>query len=331
MSGARAVTLRAKAADIAAVAPEIGPVPMPRAGAGEVVVEIDAAGVNPSDAKAAIGMMPYAVWPRISGRDYAGRVIEGPAEWLGADVFGSSGDLGIRRDGTHATHLRVEAEALVRRPAAITAEQAAGIGVPFVTAWEGFARAGLPGPGDTVVVLGANGKVGQAAIQIAAWRGARAIGVVRRAEPYAGHSSAAPAMIDASAEDVGARVLALTGGTGAQIVYNTVGDPYYAQGAASMAKGGRQIFIAAVKKIVEFDIFAFYRGRHVYVGVDTLSLSSIQTGAVLRALLPGFAEGALKPYPIRPEARYPLDRAADALKAVLASARDRVLLLPKKN
>jgi NADPH:quinone reductase-like Zn-dependent oxidoreductase len=329
MSGARAVTLRAKAADIASVAPEIGPVAMPRAGAGEVVVEIEAAGVNPSDAKAAIGMMPYAVWPRISGRDYAGRVVEGPAEWLGADVFGSSGDLGIKRDGTHTTHLRVEADALVRRPPAMTAEEAAGVGVPFVTAWEGFTRAGLPERGDTVVVLGANGKVGQAAIQIATWRGARAIGVVRRDEPYSGHASAAPAMIDASKEDVGARVRELTDGRGAEIVYNTVGDPFYAQGVASMAKGGRQIFISAVKKIVEFDIFAFYRGKHVYVGVDTISLSSVRTGAILRALLPGFAGGHLKPYPIRAEARYPLDRAADALKAVLASARDRVLLLPR--
>src|SRR6516164_5028959 len=50
---------------------------------------------------------------------------------LGVEVFGSSGDLGIRRDGTHATHLLVEAQALVRKPASLSLVEAAGIGVPF--------------------------------------------------------------------------------------------------------------------------------------------------------------------------------------------------------
>ena len=60
-------------------------------------------------------------------------------------------------------------------------EEAAGIGVPFVTAMEGFRRAGVPKTGETVLVFGVNGKVGQAAVQIATWQGARVIGVVRKA------------------------------------------------------------------------------------------------------------------------------------------------------
>ena len=64
--------------------------------------------------------------------------------------------------------------------AGLSFAEAAGIGVPFVTAIEGFRRAGLPGEGDVVVIMGVNGKVGQAAAQIATWRGARVIGVVRR-------------------------------------------------------------------------------------------------------------------------------------------------------
>ena len=109
---------------------------------------------------------------------------------LGREVFGSSGDLGIRRDGTHATHLVVEAAALVEKPKSISWDEAAGIGVPFVTAMEGFRRAGMPKPGETVLVMGVNGKVGQAAVQIATWHGARAIGVVRKSEPYEGHANA---------------------------------------------------------------------------------------------------------------------------------------------
>ena len=150
-------------------------------------------------------------------------------------------------------------------------------------------------------MLGLNGKVGQAATQIATWRGARVIGVVRRPEDYEGHANGPVEVIDSSSTDVAARVKELTDGRGADIVFNTVGDPYYQAGTASLAKLGRQIFIAAVNRIVEFDIFAFYRGRHTYVGIDTLALSSVETADVLRELAPGFASGHLKPFPVKSE------------------------------
>src|SRR5213595_1142776 len=194
--GARCLRLLEKAADAAALAPAIEQRILSSA-AGEVLVEVKAAAVNPSDVKAATGLMPYAVFPRTPGRDYAGVVIDGPTGWIGREVFGSSGDLGIRRDGTHATHLVVEAEAVVEKPKSISWEEAAGIGVPFVTAMEGLRRAGIPKPGETVLVMGANGKVGQAAVQIATWHGARAIGVVRKDEPYQGHANGKVDVIDA--------------------------------------------------------------------------------------------------------------------------------------
>ncbi len=329
-AGVRATALRLhdKAPNAESVAPYIERRVIGPAREGEVLVEVKAAAVNPSDVKAAIGMMPYALFPRTPGRDFAGVVVAGPLHLIGKAVFGSSGDLGIRRDGTHATHLVVEADAVVEKPAGVSLEEAAGIGVPFVTAQEGFRRAGMPKPGEAVLVLGANGKVGQAAIQIATWRGAKVIGVVRRPEPYEGHANGPVEVIDSSSADVPARVRELTEGRGADIVYNTVGDPYYEIGTASLAKLGRQIFIAAVNKIVPFDIFAFYRGRHTYVGLDTLALSSVETAEILRDLQPGFASGHLKPYPIQPHAIYPLERAAEAYVAVLGSSRDRLVLRP---
>src|ERR1700712_4734105 len=157
---ATALRLNAKAADAASLAPAIEK-RLIRRGPDDVVVEVKAAGVNPSDVKAATGLMPYAVFPRTPGRDFAGSVIEGPPEWIGREVFGSSGDLGIRRDGSHATHLVVEAAALVEKPAAISMEEAAGIGVPFVTAIEGFRRVGGPSARDTGLIMGFNGKGGQ--------------------------------------------------------------------------------------------------------------------------------------------------------------------------
>src|SRR6516162_7787162 len=177
------VRLNARADDVASLAPVVERQMLLRA-ADQVLIEVRAAAVNPSDVKAATGLMPYAVFPRTPGRDYAGVVIDGPPGAIGKDVFGSSGDLGIRRDGTHATHLAVELEAVVDKPKSISWEEAAGIGVPFVTAMEGFRRAGIPTRSEIVLVMGVNGKVGQAAVQIATWRGARAIGVVRKNEPW---------------------------------------------------------------------------------------------------------------------------------------------------
>ena len=80
------------------------------------------------------------------------------------------------------------------------------------------------------------------------------------------------------ATDVAARVRELTGGKGADIVFNTVGDPYFQAAHKSLALRGRQILIAAVDRIVQFNILEFYRGQHTYVGIDTLGLSSIATG-----------------------------------------------------
>ncbi len=319
--------LNAKADTPASLAPVIERRPLSRT-ENQVLIELKAAAVNPSDVKAATGLMAYAIFPRTSGRDYAGVVIDGPTGAIGREVFGSSGDLGIRHDGTHATHLAVEADAVVDKPKGISWEEAAGIGVPFVTAIEGFRRAGMPKSGETVLVMGVNGKVGQAAVQIASWHGARVIGVVRKSEPYEGHANSPVDVIDASATDAAARVRELTEGRGADIVFNTVGDPYFQAAHKSLAVRGRQILIAAIKPVVEFNILEFYRGQHTYVGIDTLGLSSAATGAVLRELSPGFASGHLKPFPIKPAAIFPLEEAKAAFLAVAGSSRDRVILRP---
>jgi NADPH2:quinone reductase len=294
----------------------------------EVTIKPHRPSIRQSDVKAATGLMPYAVFPRTPGRDYAGIVMDGPPGTIGREVFGSSGDLGIRRDGTHATHLVVEADAVVEKPKNLSWDEAAGIGVPFVTAMEGFRRAGMPDKSETVLVMGVNGKVGQAAVQIASWHGARVIGVVRKNEPYEGHANSRVDVIDASSTDVAARLRELTDGKGADIVFNTVGDPYFQAAHKSLALRGRQILIAAINPIVPFNILEFYRGQHTYVGVDTLALSSSASGAVLRELVPGFASGHLKPFPIRPDAVYPLQDAKRAFVAVAGSSRHRVILRP---
>jgi NADPH:quinone reductase len=294
--------------------------------AGYAVIAIRSAGVNPSDVRAVLGAMPHAIWPRTPGRDYAGVVVEGPRPLLGREVWGSGGELGIRRDGTHARHLVLPASNLPEKPAALTLAEAGAVGVPFITAYEGLREAGPVRQGDVVLVLGANGKVGQAAIQLASAAGARVFGVERT--PYRGHAIGEVTILGASEGDIAERLRDATDGHGADIVYNTVGSPYFEAACRAMATGGRQILISTIERAVPFDIFDFYRGRHHFIGIDTLALDNGYGAAVLDGLRPGFESGILRPFPVLAANIYPLARAAEAYRAVLAGTPERVVLDP---
>lgn len=323
---ARALRVEQKAADLASLQLAIVDQPPPTPAAGMAVVQVGAAAVNPSDVKATLGLMPKAVWPRTPGRDFAGTVIAGPSAWIGREVYGSGGDVGITRDGSHARYLLLPEAALRERPRNISMDEAGAVGVPFVTAYEGFRRSGMPQAGQVVLVLGANGKVGQAAAQLAAQAGARVIAVQRRPGPFEGFACAPVDVIDASQEDVAARVLELTGGRGADVVYNTVGSAYFEAANKSMAKGATQIFIATHDRAVPFDIFAFYRGMHTYVGIDSLAMDCVASTAQLDAMREGFERGTLKPFPVARS--FGLDEALQAYRQVLSGSTDRVVLRP---
>jgi NADPH:quinone reductase-like Zn-dependent oxidoreductase len=321
----RQLRIHQKAPDIDHLELELAEVTL-APGPDEVLVELRFAGVNPSDVKATLGLMPHAVWPRTPGRDWAGVVVDGPADLVGQEVWGSGGELGIRRDGTHASHIVLPRAAVRPKPSTVGLAEAGAVGVPFITAWAGLSRAGLPKPGDNVLVMGGNGKVGQAVTQIATLLGARVFGVERSAAPYRGHATGPVRMIDASAGDVAAIVRDETQGHGADIVYNTVGSPYFEDANQALAIRGRQIFISTIARSVPFDIFAFYRGQHAFFGIDSLDLDGAACAGILDRLSADFERGALKPFPVSAENTYPLDQAKRAYQAVLAGARERVVL-----
>ena len=255
-------------------------------------------------------------------------VVEGPKPLLGREVWGSGGELGIRHDGAHARYLVLPERNLREKPTSLTLAEAGAVGVPFITAYSGLSEAGPVQRGDVVLVLGANGKVGQAVTQLATAAGARVFGVEQTPEAYRGHATSEVAMLGASEDDIAERVRDATGGHGADIVFNTVGSPYFEAANRAMAIRGRQIFISTIERSVPFDILAFYRGRHLFVGVDTLQLDSADGAAVLDALRPGFESGALRPFLVLAANIYPLARAAEAYRAVVAGAPERIVLDP---
>ncbi len=301
---------------------------IPQHGPGQVLVEIRAAGVNPSDVKASLGHMPHAVWPRVPGRDFAGVVVDGPAHLIGKEIWGGGGELGITQNGSHAKYMALPQAAVREKPVNFSMEEAGSIGVPFITAFEGLREAGGVQPWDNVLVCGANGKVGQAAIQLATMAGATVFGVEYKPMEFLGHSAQPIEMFDSSSQDVADLVREKTGGRGADIVFNTVGSPYFEMANKALAKQGRQVFISTFDRAVDFDIFTFFRGRHKFIGIDTLALDSVYGAKIFDVLKPKFEAGVLKPFPINPEAVYGFDDAAKAYASVLRATPERVILKP---
>jgi len=331
---ARVLNIAAKAASADAIRVELVEFGANGPSAGDVTIEIHAAGINPSDAKAMLGIMPSAVFPRTPGRDYAGVVVEGPRELVGLEVYGSGGDVGISRNGSHGERLVLPAAAIRRKPANLSMAEAGTVGVPFVTAYEGLRRAGMKLDAglrrhDTVAVFAASGKVGQAVVQLAARAGAKVFAIDRRADAPRGFASGPVRYIDASAEKPSEVIRAETGGKGASIVFNTVGSPYFAEGNASMAKRGTQVFIATLERAVPFDIFAFYRGMHAYVGIDTLALGAVECAPVFEALAPGFEDGSLRPFKAQ-AGGFALEDGSQAYQRVLAGSADRLYFAPRR-
>src|ERR1700761_8620597 len=180
--------------------------------ADEAVIRVEAASVNPSDVKNVAGAMDWTVLPRTPGRDFAGVVISGPLEWQGAAVWGTGGDTGFIRDGSHAELMSVPVEALVRKPEPLSFDEASTVGVNFVVAWYGAVETAQLAAGETIAVFGVSGGVGGAVAQIARAIGAKVIGVDRRRP---GPETAAAAVIDDfvtfdPTADVGAEIKRLT-------------------------------------------------------------------------------------------------------------------------
>lgn len=271
-------------------------VPLPRPGL-EALVQVRAAAINPSDPKNVLGKMSQTTLPRIPGRDFAGVVVEGPGPWTGKAVLGTGGDLGFVRDGSHAEFLVVPVEALAEKPRDLSFEQAATIGVAYLAAWSAMVTSGAVSREDTVLVLGATGAVGSAAVKIARHRGARRIIGALRNDSERPRTAGIPAddWINLEKAPLPEGLLAVTGGKGADLVLNVVGGPTVEPANQCLAHRGRHIVIASIEPRVTFNLVDFYHREARLIGVDTLKLSFAESRAILDEILPLVRSGVLTP------------------------------------
>lgn len=146
---------------------EVTSAPLVEPGAGDVVVEMAYAGVNPVDRYVALGRVaPDSPLPRTMGVEGVGRV---GGRWVAMHGHG----LGTARDGVWAEAAVVEEDALVDVPEGVDPVEAASVGVAGVTAWRTVTELARVAPGDRVLVLGASGGVGSMVVSLA-----RSVGAV---------------------------------------------------------------------------------------------------------------------------------------------------------
>ncbi|MFM0002007.1 zinc-binding alcohol dehydrogenase family protein [Paraburkholderia dipogonis] len=299
--------------------------PTPQADADNVVVQVKAASVNPSDVKNVSGHFGHTVLPRTPGRDFSGVVVDGPQAWLGAEVWGTGGDIGFTRDGTHAEFIKVPLAALSRKPKTLSHAEASAIGVNFVVAWLGTVEYAQLQAGETITVIGAGGGVGGAVVQIAKARGARVIAVDRHpldADTPAGRLIDEYVPFDENTTD---RLRALTDGAGADVVYDTVGGVAFETALSLVKRRGRVLEISGTgKRRVEFDLIDFYHNETQLLGVDSAKLGVAESAPLMTALVEGFETGKLTGPAIAQT--FPLERAREAYEAVAAGTRGRVVI-----
>lgn len=234
------------------------------------------------------GSFSFTTFPRVPGRDFSGLIAEGPPSLIGKEVYGTSGNKqAFTIDGAQAEYILAPEHAVARKPKGLSFVQAACLGVPFTTAATALKRSGAK-KGDVVLVLGANGAVGSAVVQLARGKGCKVLEGSRQEN----------ADVNTSKDPEMNAVDSLTEGKGVNVVIDTVGQPGLTQAAiAKLARGGTLTFIAAPKagsQELAFNMMDFYRAERRIVGVNTLLYSAEEFAVELESITEMFDAGLLE-------------------------------------
>ena len=288
--------------------------PDPRPGRGEVLIRVRAAGVGFVDGLIVAGL--YQVKPPLPFTP--GLVVAGEVAGSGGGVSGlptGSRVVGCWMGlGGYATHRLVPAEAVVPLPEAVSFEVAATAVDSYTTMLFALTRRTSVAPGEWVVVLGAGGGIGLAAVDVASSLGARVIAAASsQAKRAASVTAGAHATIDYQTEDLKARVREITG-TGADLVVDPVGDRYAEPALRSLRPNGRYLVVGfAGGSIPRLPLNRILLGNRTVIGVDWGAWSGQDPAAnqaLVAELFQRVAAGVL--HPVAPRT-YPLERAAEAL------------------
>ena len=266
-----------------------------RPGAGQVVVKMHAAGVNPVEAYIRTGT--YAIKPNLPytpGMDGAGTVLavgDGVTRFRAGDRVYTAGSL----TGTYAEQALCGEAQVHPLPGNTTFAQGAAMGVPYATAYRALFQKAHLMPGETVLVHGASGGVGSAAVQLARAHGAVVIGT---GGTDAGRAlvkkEGAHHVLDHHAGDFSEQLMKLTGGNGVQVIVEMLANKNLAKDLMLLSRGGRVVVVGNRGTIEINPRDAMGRDAVIY-GMVLFNTPEAEMARIHAALVAGLESGTLRP------------------------------------
>ena len=271
----------------------------PQAGAGEVLVDVHAAALNFPDVLMIQGKyqsqppMPFSPGGEIAG--IVAAVGAGVTRLkVGDRVFGGTGH------GGFAEQVAIKERALRAMPDSMSFQEASGISTTYGTSYYALKQRANLQPGETLLVTGAGGGVGLAAVELGKAMGARVIAAASTADKLAAASAAgADELVDYSDGDLKDKVKALTGGAGADVIYEPVGGDLFQQSLRCINWYGRLLVIGfaggEIPKIpVNLILLKSCQVVGVFYGAWTARAPD-ESNANFREILDFYQQGKVKP------------------------------------
>lgn len=301
--------------------------PDPVPAAGEVMIDVQAAGVNRPDAMQRAGQYP----PPKGASDIPGLEVAGVVVSCGAAVTRwREGDhvMALLSGGGYATRAVAPEAQCLPVPAGLTPVEAAAVPETFFTVWTNVFERGRLQAGETLLVHGGASGIGTTAIQLARAFGSDVFTTAGSADRCAALEALGATAINYRTEDFAARINGITGGRGVDVILDIVGGPYMARNIASLARDGRLVMIGFMGGTeTAFDARQIILRRLTITG-STLRIRTVEEkGAIARQLeqhvWPLIERGQIKPIV---HATFPLARAADAHRALDAGHVGKIIL-----
>lgn len=296
------------------------------AGPGQVIVRVHAVGVNPVDTYIRSGLYPLKPsLPYTPGMDAAG-IVESAAEGVTRVAAGDSVYVAGTISGAYAQQALCDESQVHRLPAQVTFEQGAAIGVPYATAYRALFHRAEGRPGEIVLVHGATGGVGIAAVQLAHAAGMTVIatGGTEKGRANVAHHGAHH-VLDHHASNYLDNLQVLTGGKGVDVILEMLANVNLGKDLGVLAKRGRVVVIGSRGPVEINPRDAMGRDASI-LGMTLMNVNDGDRASIHAALGAGIENGTLKPVVGK---EMPLAEAARAHEAVLkAGAFGKIVLIP---
>ena len=274
-------------------------VPEKSAGAGQVLVDVKAAGVNPVDTYIRTGQYSFVPpLPYTPGSDAAGVVAavgSGVTDVKVGDRVYIMGTIDSRALGAYAQRAVCTIDQVHRLPSHITFAEGAGVGVPYVTAWRALFDRGRAVPGETVLIHGASGAVGVAAAQMASAAGLRVFGTAgsERGRQLA-HQQGVHEVFDHSAAGYEKDIVAKTGGRGVDLIIEMLANVNLVRDLDLIAKRGR-VVIVGNRGALELNPRAIMGKDATIIGFTNFNVLPAELATAHAAIVAGMERAGYKP------------------------------------